>query len=80
MPEIRYRIEPESKNPYMTGIAFIIAAVVLYLPLGIVALEHYGALNLGTRLFALMISLYAGLVTMGCVLVFTIPVFWRAEA
>ena len=73
-----YGITYGKDNPYVFGIACIIAGVALAIPLLFVLCLHSGIIQMSSRGVAISISMYAGLLTIALILAMTIPKFKQA--
>ena len=73
--EASYSIEVGRNNPYVKGIACIIAGVALALPLIFVMCLRYGILQMSARGVVIAISMYSGLLMIGIVVSLTAPTF-----
>ncbi|MBO4509697.1 MAG: DUF3592 domain-containing protein [Spirochaetaceae bacterium] len=73
-----YGITYGKDNPYVFGIACIIAGVALAIPLLFVLCLHSGLIQMSSRGVAISISMYAGLLTIALILAMTIPKFKQA--
>ena len=73
-----YGITYGKDNPYVFGIACIIAGVALAIPLLFVLCLHNGLIQMSSRGVAISISMYAGLLTIALILAMTIPKFKQA--
>ena len=70
-----YGISYGKDNPYVIGIACIIAGVAIAIPLLFVLCLHSGIIQMSSRGVAISISMYAGLLTIALILAMTIPKF-----
>ena len=73
-----YGITYGKDNPYVFGIACIIAGVALAIPLLFVLCLHSGLIQMSSRGVTISISLYAGVLTIALILAMTIPKFKQA--
>jgi hypothetical protein len=73
-----YGITYGKDNPYVFGIACIIAGVALAIPLLFVLCLHSGLIQMSSRGVIISISLYAGVLTIALILAMTIPKFRQA--
>lgn len=73
-----YGISYGQDNPYIIGIACIIASVALALPLLFVLCLKYGIIQMSPKGVIITISMYAGVLTIALVLSMTIPKFKQA--
>ena len=73
-----YGITYGKDNPYVFGIACIIAGVALAIPLLFVLCLHSGIIQMSSKGVAISISMYAGVLTIALILAMTIPKFKQA--
>ncbi len=73
-----YGITYGKDNPYVFGIACIIAGVALAIPLLFVLCLHSGIIQMSSKGVAISISMYAGVLTIALILSMTIPKFKQA--
>ena len=73
-----YGITYGKDNPYVFGIACIIAGVALAIPLLFVLCLHYGIIQMSSRGVIISISMYAGVLTIALIFAMTIPKFKQA--
>ena len=70
-----YGISYGKDNPYVIGIACIIAGVAIAIPLLFVLCLNSGIIQMSSRGVTITVFMYAGLLTIGIILALTIPKF-----
>ena len=73
--EVSYGIEVGKNNPFIKGIACIIAGVALGLPMIVILLIKWGIISMTESQLIIAIAMYSGLLTIGIITSMTVPMF-----